>query len=328
MTADELTAGACLGSGSLVFAEPWWLDAVAPGGWCEATATLPTGASARLPYVEMNAFGRFRAIASPPLTPRLGPQLSVDMTARRSKLYSDKKSLVTQLIEALPAHGYFAQSCSPYFDYWLPFHWAGYEQTSYYSYIIDDLSDEAAIWRHMSKSHRRRITRGERDYSIRDDLGVDVLLPLIEQTFKRQGLVSGVDPKLLRRAHEAAAANNSGEILVALDVHDRPVAGGFFVSDSDATYYLLGGRGDGADDDNGMPLVLWNAIQRAAKVSRRFDFEGSMIEGIEEFFRRFGARPEPYSFLSRSTPIMELARTGRHAIGEARQQIAARSQRR
>src|SRR5262245_26720571 len=43
-----------------------------------------------------------------------------------------------------------------------------------------------------------------------------------------------------------------------------------------------------------MSLLIWEAIQFSAKVTKRFDFEGSMVESIERFFRAFGARQVPY----------------------------------
>ncbi len=315
------------GAGSLVFAEPWWLDAVAPDRWQEVTASLPGGARGRLPFVATNVLGRIGAITSPPLTPRLGPQVFVQPDARRAKYYSDKKAVVTELIAGLPKHSYFAQNCTASFDYWLPFHWAGYSQTSNYSYVLDDLTDDEEIWRQMSKSHRRRITRGESTYTIRDDLGSDELVPLLEQTMERQGLSSDIDPVVLRRAHLAAVERGAGSILVAVDERARPVAGGFFVWDADSTFYLLGGRAHEVTDDNAMPLVLWTAIRHAAMTSRRFDFEGSMLEGVEEFFRRFGARPEPYSFISKSSMTVSTARGGRRLLEDARQQLAARARR-
>ncbi|MCS7029762.1 MAG: GNAT family N-acetyltransferase, partial [Bacteroidia bacterium] len=42
-------------------------------------------------------------------------------------------------------------------------------------------------------------------------------------------------------------------------------------------------------------ILLWNAILLAKQNgATRFDFEGSMIEGVERIFRRFGAKPVPY----------------------------------
>jgi hypothetical protein len=44
---------------------------------------------------------------------------------------------------------------------------------------------------------------------------------------------------------------------------------------------------------------MWNAIQFASNKSKEFDFEGSMIKGIEIVYRRFGAESKPYFNISK-----------------------------
>ena len=60
-----------------------------------------------------------------------------------------------------------------------------------------------------------------------------------------------------------------------------------------------------------MSLALWEAIQFSSQVSRRFDFEGSMIESIERFFRAFGAREVPYFYVSRCSRRMRVLLSAR-----------------
>jgi len=43
-----------------------------------------------------------------------------------------------------------------------------------------------------------------------------------------------------------------------------------------------------------MALLIDEAIQFATSVSRVFDFEGSMVEPIEQFVRDFGGSPKPH----------------------------------
>ncbi len=54
----------------------------------------------------------------------------------------------------------------------------------------------------------------------------------------------------------------------------------------------------GSDPDlrssGALSLLMHEAIQFAATVTQRFDFEGSMHEPIERFFRNFGATPKQY----------------------------------
>jgi hypothetical protein len=58
---------------------------------------------------------------------------------------------------------------------------------------------------------------------------------------------------------------------------------------------------------------MWHAIKFAGTVTKRFDFEGSMIKPIERFVRGFGA--EPMAFHSISRTDSRLLKTYQHARG-------------
>lgn len=289
----------------LIFSEPWWLDAVAPGRWEEVSVSKGNGIRGRFLFVRQRHWSGIVKITSPPLTSRLGPLIEVPGDGKLSRRLADQKSIMTELIAELPPHDLYAQNCMPEFDYWLPFHWAGFEQTTRYSYVFDDLTDEQALWRGLSQSHRRKITKGGDQYELRYDLDAQVLIDLVTATYARQGLDLFVEPSLVKRVHAAGLAHDAARQIVAVDRNGRALAAALVVWDANTAYYLIGGRAD-HDGPDAMPLVLWDAVKVAAKVSVRFDFEGSMIEGIEQFFRGFGARPEPYSFLTRASRRMKL----------------------
>jgi hypothetical protein len=56
---------------------------------------------------------------------------------------------------------------------------------------------------------------------------------------------------------------------------------------------------------------MWEAVQFAATVTRKFDFEGSMMEPVERFFRAFGARQFPYFHVTKSSPRMKFLQAGK-----------------
>ena len=49
-----------------------------------------------------------------------------------------------------------------------------------------------------------------------------------------------------------------------------------------------------------MSLCMWEAIKFASTVTKKFDFEGSMIESVERFFRAFGAVQKPYIHITKT----------------------------
>jgi hypothetical protein len=61
---------------------------------------------------------------------------------------------------------------------------------------------------------------------------------------------------------------------------------------------------DPAFSSGAFSLLMWHAIQFASQVTTRFDFEGSMIESIERFFRSFGARQVPYLHVQKINSVV------------------------
>jgi hypothetical protein len=60
-------------------------------------------------------------------------------------------------------------------------------------------------------------------------------------------------------------------------------------------YYWLVGNDPGAKDTGASPMLIDQFIQDHAGKDIVLDFEGSDKDSVAEFYRRFGAKPEPYT---------------------------------
>src|SRR4051794_14816836 len=107
-----------------IFQQPWWLEAVAPGRWGEATVERDGRVVARLPYV-VRGRPRLRILTMPPLTQTLGPWLEPSV-AKPAHALGEEHELLGALEAALPQADAFMQHFSPTMRNALPFHWAGY----------------------------------------------------------------------------------------------------------------------------------------------------------------------------------------------------------
>ena len=287
-----------------IFQQPWWLDAVAPRRWAECRVERDGNVVARLPYVVRRRHG-LTLITQPPLTQALGPWISSTAGAKDAGL-DDQRALVAGLIEQLPRHDYFTQACAPVLTDWLPFHWQGFDQRTLYTYVLDDLRDLDRVWAGLRKGPRRYIRKAQKTLSVRDDLGIDVLHGTLVATFERQGLRVPWSLGQIERLERACAARNSRRALFAVDAADRVHAAVYLVHDANVTYYLLSGAFPELRSSGAQSLLVWEGIRFAATVSRCFDFEGSMIEPIERFFRSFGARQVPYFRIHRMSRRMSI----------------------
>jgi hypothetical protein len=71
----------------------------------------------------------------------------------------------------------------------------------------------------------------------------------------------------------------------------------------------MGGSDPELRNSGANSLCMWEAIKFASTVTKAFDFEGSMIESVERFFRAFGARQVPYFQISKiNSPFVKIYR--------------------
>jgi hypothetical protein len=71
------------------------------------------------------------------------------------------------------------------------------------------------------------------------------------------------------------------------------------VWDNECAYYLLAMRKKEYNTSGGTELLVNEAIKYVSQFVDRFDFEGSMIKGVEESYRHYGAIQTEYYTISK-----------------------------
>jgi hypothetical protein len=282
-----------------LFQTRWWLDAVAPERWAEVTVERGGQTVARLPYV-VRGPRRMRVLTQPPLTPFLGPWVARSPGAKYAKALGDEMELMAELEARLPAAAAFRQSFPPAVPGVLPFIWAGYRAEVRYTYRLEGLDSEQRLWDGLGGNIRREIRKARKRLEVRDDLGIEDFYVAWAKTFHRQRLAAP-DRALLERVEAACAPRGARTALFACDESGRVHAVAYVVSDERAAYYLMGGADPDLRTSGASSLLMWEAIMRARRVVDVFDFEGSMLQPVERFFRAFGGRLTPYHYVSRAT---------------------------
>jgi hypothetical protein len=299
-----------------IFQQPWWLDAVAPGRWGEAAVQRDGRTVARLPY-SVRGRRRWRMLTQPPLTQTLGPWVE-PTDAKPANAFAREMQLLTELEAALPPAEAFRQEFSPTMLNALPFYWAGYRIEVRYTYRLEGLHSEEALWDGLRGNVRREIRKARKRVEIRDDLGLDRFHAVWTKTYSRQGLEPPVSLAQLDRLDAACAARGARDMLFASDEAGEVHSANYVVRDEHTAYYLLGGSDPDLRTSGAASLLMWEAITRARGVTEIFDFEGSMLEPLERFFRAFGARQTPYLSVRRASRLASVAlaaRDGWHRLG-------------
>jgi hypothetical protein len=135
-----------------------------------------------------------------------------------------------------------------------------------------------------------------------------VFFELNAKTFERQGKAPPYSRPFIQRLHGACETNAASKVFIAVDDEGRQHAGVYIIWDEQSAYYLMGGGDPELRASGATSLCLWEAIQFAATVTHSFDFEGSMMESVERFFRAFGAIQTPYFSITKTTSRILRAR--------------------
>lgn len=275
-----------------IFEQPWWLDAVAPGQWAEATVEKDGKIVARLPYVLTKQMG-FSLIGMPDYTQTLGYWIE-DTGAKNARKYAREKELLTELIERLPKGINIDIDLDHRCGYLFPFAWKGCKLSMRYSYRIENLHDTELLWNGLADNIRREIRKAEKILIVEDNHPIDDLIVMQDKTFKRQGRSGPDKGELLSRLDKVLQEKNARKLLCAVDGQGKVHAASYFVFDKKCCFYLIGGGDPELRTSGASSMLMWEGIKYASDVSDAFDFEGSMIEPIERFFRAFGGVPTPY----------------------------------
>jgi Acetyltransferase (GNAT) domain len=304
---------------SSVFHEPWWLDAVAPGDWAEVRVVEDGRTVARLPHVPRSRYG-LRLVVAPPLTNRLGPLLDPAVESGRNETRIRRfDALVHGLIDALPRADLTRIPLHPDLLSWLPFQRRGFVVEPQLSYVIDRLEDLDEVWAGVAGRTRRVVKAARRTVEVRRDTDAVELRRLVGATYARQGLGLPYDAGVLDRVVRAAVERERGTVVTAVDQEGRCHASLFSVWDDRRAWYVCGGGDPALRRSGAGTLLMWELIREAAKRTERFDFEGSMVPGVERYFRNFGGRRETYHLATRVGPRAAPFWTARQAAARWRE---------
>ena len=275
-----------------IFEESWWLDAVAPGHWKELKVEQDGEIIARWPIVLSG-----KKMKMPKYTQTLGIWLNPDYIHTTV----EEENAYLQLFAQLPKGVHGECSLAPQNTFYLPFVWNGFRASVGASYVLDDLSNLNNVFNKFSKNIKRDIHQAEKKLIVAASDDIDQLAKMSLDTYTRQGRAYIVKPDILRRIYQAAKAKDACTLLAALDKEGNIHSMALFVYDESRCYYLVGASDAQLNAKScANTLLLWEGIKIASAHSRVFDFEGSEIQGIGTFFRRFGSTFAPYYKISKN----------------------------
>lgn len=157
------------------------------------------------------------------------------------------------------------------------------------------LTDELTLLSGLKPALKRQIKKAEAALHMKESHDLQEFLNLYHKTFQRQSLSAAVPDHAFEKAWEACRQNACGKLWLCCDEEHHNHAAIFVVFDAHTAYYLAGGSDPAFSGSGAMSGLMWHVITQCRLDGKQFfDFEGSMLPGVDRFFRNFAPRQMPY----------------------------------
>lgn len=268
-----------------IFSKTFWLKSV-----CEKVDFLVCEENKRIIGGIALPSTRGNLYRMPKLTPQLGVMISIqDEKAKYSSRISKEMDIISTLIDNLPKFNQFDYNFSYDFTNYLPFIWKKFKVHVKYTYVLEDLTDLDKVYSNFQYDIKYAIKKAIKcNITISDKFNIEDFYYINKKTFERQNIEIPYTLEFLRNLDKSLEEKCARKMLFALNEENKIIAGIYLIYDKNSTYYLMGGADPEFRHTEAQTLLIWEGIKFAGSVSKKFDFEGSMVKNIERSFRGFG----------------------------------------
>lgn len=284
-----------------VFHNPWWLDAASGGDYQEVTIQSSGHTVARFPYVVRRRFLGQKVCSMPELTHYLGPALN--LTGSGANRTMRNHQLTSELLSQVGSFASFSHTLHRGITEALAFESAGYKIGVLFTHEIAPRK-EGEIWSTMRSKTRNVIRRASERWIVETCDDPDEF----DRSYNNNLMQKELKNKYRRVSAicEAAIKRQQGKILQIRGKDRSILAAIFTVWDDVSSYYLMSTRSMQADN-GAVSLLIWDAIQSAARSGLIFDFDGGQ-GGSRLLFTGFGGEIRPRFIASRHSSLYAASR--------------------
>jgi hypothetical protein len=285
-----------------IFSKDWWMDAVCgEKNWDVLLVEKGGEVVASMPIYIKEKFG-LKYVTQGKLTQTNGIWIKYPEGQKYSSRLSYEKEVMNKIIDQLEGLDitYYQQNFHYSVTNWLPFYWRGFQQTTRYTSVIEDLSDLEKVFEDFSKGNRKIIRKAENEAEVFITDDINLFYSLNKKVFERQNMEMPYTFEFIKKIDDACKINNSRVMIAAKDSEDNVHSIIYLIWDEMSAYLIMSGTDPEFRSSNFKTLLTWEGIKYASNVTKKFDFEGSMIEGIADYFRGYGPVQKPYFAISKA----------------------------
>lgn len=203
---------------------------------------------------------------------------------------TDQYKILEVLIKELASVHWFDVQFNPSFQTILPFIWGNYDIVPRITYHLNLNDDHSAY----SNRHTRTLKKCEsHNFELRIDQDTKIFLDQLNRHI--QNKINGKSHSVDKVSCLMKNLGTDRMELLECWSNNEWLSGMLILKFGRVCTYYLGSSSEEGRNKQSMTWLMDQAIQRSRKQGFEiFDFEGSVLPGVEEFFRGFGGTPKVY----------------------------------
>ena len=295
-----------------LFYQPWWMDTVTIPDHKRWDAVVTCDKNGEIEAVMAFVTGRkfgFNFALSPQLTQYTGIWIKdkkgesiLDRLNREKKI---QQEIIAQLETMKIA--FFDVRFPLNYTYWSPFYWAGYKQETHYSYRIENLRDTEKIFAGFSHAKQKQIRKAKEAGLIVDyEMSADEFYDLQCTQLKEHGEKNMWSRAIVRSIIDNSRIRRQGMVARAKDKEGHTHAAIVVVWDSNCAWEIISAINPYYRSSGASTFVVWESIKKMADKTQIWDFEGSMIESVDNSFKQYGASIVPYFNIHKANRMIRI----------------------
>jgi len=230
---------------------------------------------------------------APQLTPFLGPIFDTSNIKERCDQLFLMRSAGELMAQQMPRFDSFrcmVGACGPDLQGFL---WSGFRAELAYTFRMAAGTSLDFVESHITRTHLQKLSKAKRlgvFVTKNDDVDAFAKLCKIGSVHGNRTLYPD---ELPIRLWSAGFKRGMSDFYLARTSDNEAVAALLTVHDTKATYQIVSSFDSSKRDIPGSYVLLWTALQEALGANRDFDFEGSALRGVEQYYRRWGPAAVP-----------------------------------
>ena len=281
-----------------LFHKAWWLDISCPD-WDAVVVKKGNVVTGVWPFSKEQKIG-ISITRNPALTPYMGPHIFFPKDLKESKRDNFEHETISEMMKHLPEFKVWSISCRPGLKQVGLFQENKFNAVFRQTFILDLQNDINDILPRLHEDFRRSIKKADSEMTITEEAdAIPTLYQYQKATMDRREATISYPLQLIQRLHDETRKHDKTAVWVARK-NGEIQAILWNMWDDIRAYYLVGSKNPAVKDNHAVPALLWQAAKHSKQLGKiSLDFEGSMIPGVERFFRNFGAERVLYPTLLR-----------------------------